>query len=470
VAAGLETACLGAAAALALAGASVVTVVILAGAAGIAATAPRPALQTLMPAYADSPRTLTRATAVWSAVDNLGFLAGGGLGGIAIAVVGVGTVMAVSAALLFAAGLIALGLPSVTATSDDEVEPEEGVFAGALAGLRAVVHSRMLRGPFILFAGLLLLEGTTDVQLVALSLGRLRLGDGGPGLLYGIWGVGGVCGSFVILVLVRRRGYGLALSVGALSFGAGLALAGAGGIPIALGAMIAAGLGFALVETAVTGLVPRLADDRIVGRVYALSELLYAGAAGVGALIAPGLINTLGVSVSLAAVGITFAALAVVSLRSYAALDTGQQEAERVRDLLRGIRFLAPLPLPRLERLVRGARPVDIPAGTAVIRQGEPGHEFFVIERGDAEIIEYGRRQGPGEGFGEIALLQDVPRTASVRALTELRLWAITRSAFIAAVVGHGDARRLADAIVAEHLARPRVADLPGEPAALSES
>jgi CRP-like cAMP-binding protein len=126
-----------------------------------------------------------------------------------------------------------------------------------------------------------------------------------------------------------------------------------------------------------------------------------------------------------------------------------------VRELLRGLGWAAPLPLPRLERLVRGARPVEVAAGEVVIAKGEPGADFFVIEDGTVEIVEYGRTEGPGEGFGEIALLRDVPRTATVRAVTPLRLWALTRSAFLAAVSDAGDARTSADRVAEEHLSRP---------------
>jgi CRP-like cAMP-binding protein len=102
---------------------------------------------------------------------------------------------------------------------------------------------------------------------------------------------------------------------------------------------------------------------------------------------------------------------------------------------------------------------VQFAAGAVVLRAGDPGEEYFVIEHGTARIEEFDRQQGPGSGFGEIALLRDVPRTATVRAATDLRLWAITRPSFVAAVTGHGDATRLADAVVAEHLARPRPRD-----------
>jgi MFS family permease len=460
----VQAACLGGVAALIFAHSSLVAIIALAAIGGAAATALRPALQALMPALASSPDELTRATAAWSVIDNGGFLIGAGAGGTAIALIGAGAVVGVAAGLVAVAGVIAVALPSVGATAADEPEDDAEGLSSLLAGLRAVAASPMLRGPFAVFAGLLLLEGTTDVQLVALSLGKLHMGNAGPGVLTAVWGIGGLLGSALILFLVRRRGYGLALAAGSIVFAGGLALAAINVIPMAIGAMIPAGIGFALVEIAVMALVPRLADDAIVGRVYALSEVLYAGAAGVGALIAPSLISGLGVDGSLAAVGIAFGAGAIVAQRTFARLDVGQEEAGRVRELLRGVSFLAPLPLPRLERLVRAARPLTVAAGATVVRAGEIGQEFFVVADGIVDIVEYGRRQGPGSGFGEIALLRDVPRTATVRAATDVRLLALTRPAFLGAVSGHGDATELADAMVAEHLARPRVSDATVEP------
>jgi MFS family permease len=452
-------ACVGGAAVLALAGHGLTPIVALAALTSVIATAPRPALQALMPALARSPEELSRATGLWSAVDSAGFLLGGGASGIAIAAFGTGDVLVAAAVMFAIAAFLAADLPSIRATAldaDADADLEEG-FADALAGLRTLVRSPMLRTPYALFAGLLLLEGTSDVQLVALALGHLHMGNGGPGVLYALWGAGGLFGAALLLILVRRRGYGLAVAVGTLTFAIGLGVSGADGVALAVVAMIPAGLGFSLVETAVVGLVPRLADDAVIGRVYALSELLYAAAGGVGALIAPALISAFGISGSLAVVGAVLGVCGLLAWAACARLDAGQERATRVRELLRGIGFLSPLPLPRLERLVHGAQPVVADAGSDIIRQGEAGEEFFVIEQGNVDVVEFGRRLGPGDGFGEIALLRDVPRTATVRASTEVHLWSVSRPAFIGAVSDHREAAQLADAVVADRLARPRV-------------
>ena len=454
-----EAVCVGASAAIMTAHGSLWPIILFAAATGIAATAPRPALEALLPAVAKTPEDLTRATAAWGAIDNGGFLLGGGAGAAAIGVLGAGAVTGTAAGLFAIAAILALRLPWVTATEADEPEEETAGLSEALAGIRTLRHTPSLRTAFALLAGLLIVEGAVEVQVPALAIGHLHMGNGGPGLLYAVWGIGGVLASAVLLALVRRRGYGLALLVGCLSFAVGVGVSGVDGVAIALLAMLPAGIGMALVEVGFMALVPRLADDAVAGRIYALSEIAYSGAAGVGALIAPALIHALGTPGSLAATSSTFGLLALGASGTMARLDTGQGEASRVRELLHGVRFLSPLPLPRLERLVRGAKSMEVPAGTAVVTAGEIGTKFYVIDEGSVEIEADGRRNGPGTGFGEIALLRDIPRTTTVRAVTDTRLWTISRRAFVAAVSAHEEVSRLADATVREHLARPRLVD-----------
>ncbi len=454
----LEAVGLGAVAAIMTSHGDLWPIIVLAAATGAAATAPRPALEALLPALARTPEELTNATAVWGAIDNGGFLLGGGAGATAIAVLGTGAVTATAAGLFAVAAFLALRLPWVKATETDEPETENSGLAEALAGLRTLRHTPSLRTAFALLAGLLIVEGAVEVQVPALAIGNLHMGNGGPGELYLVWGVGGVLGSVVLLALVRRRGYGLALLVGCVSFAVGVGVSGVDGVAVALLAMLPAGVGMALVEVGFMALVPRLADDAVAGRIYALSEIAYSGAAGLGALIAPVLIRALGTPGSLAATSSAFGLLALGAAGTMARLDTGQEEASRVRELLRGVRFLSPLPLPRLERLVQGAQSVSVLAGTAVVTAGEVGDQFFVIDDGAVEVEEDGGRHGPGSAFGEIALLLDIPRQATVRAITDVRLWTISRPAFVAAVSAHEDVARLADAAVREHLARPRLA------------
>ena len=119
--------------------------------------------------------------------------------------------------------------------------------------------------------------------------------------------------------------------------------------------------------------------------------------------------------------------------------------------------MLRPLPLPAVEQLARGLEPVRVPAGRAVFHQGDPGDRFYVIETGAADVVGDGRlvtTLGPGDGFGEIALLRRVPRTATVRAVTDLQLHALTCNRFLPVVTGFPPSARQAETSVEED-ARP---------------
>lgn len=455
-ASGIQAVAFGGAAALVLTDAPLVALLALVAVGGGAGTAQRPAMEALMPALASTPDELTRATATWSALDNAGFLIGGGVGGMAIAAVGAGQVIGVAAVLIALGAVVSMALPHVTATEPDEPMPPETLRSELLGGIRVLRETPALRTPLVLFSLLLLLEGITEVLIVVLAIGDLGMGNGGPGLLYTVWGVAGLLGSGLVLVLLRRRGYGLVLSVGVLAHAGGLAVMGLDGVPLAIAAVVPTGAGYALVDTATLALAPRLADDATLGRVYGLMELMYAGLVGLGALLGPLLAAWLGAAGGLAASGSGYVLAGLLTWRALAELDSGQEEAGRVRELLRGIPFLTGMPLPRLERLVRGTRPLTARPGEEIISRGDPGEDFYVIEEGTVEVPEYGRLQGPGTGFGEIALLHDVPRTATVRATGEVRLRVLGRRAFLAAVTGHEDAHASALAIAAEHLARAR--------------
>jgi CRP-like cAMP-binding protein len=142
--------------------------------------------------------------------------------------------------------------------------------------------------------------------------------------------------------------------------------------------------------------------------------------------------------------------------RALGAVDAVAVVHVRELEVLRGLAIFAPLAPPALERLsARLVRQVVEP-GTWIIRQGDTGDRYFVVDEGEVDVVIDGARvriMGPGQGFGEIALIRDVPRTASIQALTTVALWALERDDFLAAVGGHPLSRRSADELVAEHLA-----------------
>ena len=137
-------------------------------------------------------------------------------------------------------------------------------------------------------------------------------------------------------------------------------------------------------------------------------------------------------------------------------MEAGAPVPERDYGLLRAHRIFAPLPVAVTERLARNAVEVRPDAGAEVITQGDLADRFYVIAEGEVDALEdgvYRGTMGPGDGFGEIALLRDVPRTATVRAHDGVVLLAIDRDSFIEAVTGLAHSTRAAEAVAEERLA-----------------
>jgi CRP-like cAMP-binding protein len=168
----------------------------------------------------------------------------------------------------------------------------------------------------------------------------------------------------------------------------------------------------------------------------------------------PLLINTVGLRSGLAILG---ALVTVGSLLGFGGLNRIDRtiHAPLKLALISGNEILAPLSETVQEELARALVEVKVPAGEVVITEGAPGDRFYLIEsgtalvtRGDAEV----NRLGPGDAFGEIALLRDVPRQATVRAVEDLTMYALEREVFLGAVTGHSDANRLANVVVSRFL------------------
>jgi hypothetical protein len=194
------------------------------------------------------------------------------------------------------------------------------------------------------------------------------------------------------------------------------------------------GIGNALVDVGLFTLMARLAPDAVLARVFGLLESLISLAVGLGAVVASLLINLTSLRIALVVVGALCPSLVIVAWRRLRRLDRYIGELDKEITLLHGVHMFQPLPLPAIEQLARGLEPVHVPAGQAVFRQDDPADRFYVIETGAADVIGDGHlvaTLGPGEGFGEIALLRRVPRTAMVRAATDLELQALTCDRFL---------------------------------------
>ena len=176
---------------------------------------------------------------------------------------------------------------------------------------------------------------------------------------------------------------------------------------------------------------------------------------GIGAILAPALISWLGIRGALIVAGAVLPAVTIPSFGLLARIDRTLTVPTAQLEALRAIEMFAPLPAPTLEALAANLMRVGVPAGETIFRQGDHGDRFYIVDSGEIEIEIDGRDTnvlGPGEHFGEIALLRDIPRTATARARKETQLYALDRDAFLGAVTGHAGSSEAAETVVVARL------------------
>jgi MFS family permease len=423
----------------------------------------RPTQSALLPLLARTPKELTAANLVLTTIESVGIFVGPAIGGVLIAVTGTDTVFAITGAVFLVAALVLVGV-SVERTGEAQVRRKSFV-SEAFAGFGTVVHDARLRLIIGLYGLQTLVAGAVNVLIVVLALETLDLGKAGIGFLNSAVGIGGLLGGVVAVGLVARPHL-------ASAFGAGLALA---GLPVAVIALLPhtatalvllalAGLGTTVVDVAGITLLQRNTPDEVLTRVMGVVQSVFVGTLGLGAVLAPALIDGLGDRWTLAVVGIPIGVAAALAWPRFRQLDRAAL-APANADVLRRIPIFSPLPPPIVEQLARDAHPLHVSDGHPIVRAGEKGDDFYVILKGDVEVQADGERPRvlrEGDSFGEIALLRDVPRTATVTARSPVELLVIEREPFLAAVTGHPESAAAAHAVAAARLGslRPEIASV----------
>jgi MFS family permease len=229
----------------------------------------------------------------------------------------------------------------------------------------------------------------------------------------------------------------------------------------AIGLLVVMGVGFGLLEIAVMTLTQRLASDDVLGRVYGVQETVFVIATGLGSLLGALLAGVLGGTGALIATGAALPVLAVVLSPRLRALEAGAPVPERAFTLLRAVPAFAPLPIATVESLALRSHTEEFVPGARIIAQGEAGDRFYVIDAGTVDVARDGvvlLSRGEGEFFGEIALVHDVPRTATVTAATAVRVLVVGRDEFLAAIGAHPRSAHEINVAVAERRAPEPVA------------
>jgi MFS family permease len=449
------------AAAVALLDAHIALIYLLTALVGLMQSLFRPTQAALMPSLARSPEELTAGNLVLTTIESLGVFLGPAVGGIMLALTGTDVVFATAAiAFLLSAVLLA----GVRPEREVERRPLPSSFLKeSLAGFAVIGRDARLRMIVGLYGAQTLVAGALNVLIVIVSLELLDMGEAGIGFLNSAIGVGGLIGGFAAMTLLTRNKLATDFAVGLVLWGLPIALIGVVPKPaFALLMLGVVGLGVTLVDVAGLTLLQRAVPDEVMTRVFGVVQSVFVGTLGLGAILAPLLIELFGIRGALIASGGLLPILAVLFWRRLVVID-GEALAPSELALLSRLSIFRPLPPATINQLASGLIAVQATAGEPIIRQGDPGDRFYAVAKGQLDVATDGEHVGTlGEGdyFGEIALLRDVPRTATVTAKTDVELYALERDEFLSAVTGHPASLEAADAVVAARLAglRPGVA------------
>jgi hypothetical protein len=353
------------------------------------------------------------------------------------------------------------------ASSDGDEDEDTGSLE-AESGRRRIVRGlqTLASNPdAALVVGLLsvrqLVIGAMDVLYVLLAMEVLGTGEPGAGVLNAAMGLGAIIGGALTFALAGRRRLAPALAAGAMTVGLAIVLLGGTSNATAAAMLLAVtGMGFAVVDVTGMTMLQRVAQDRALARLLGGLEGMGMVALAVGSILVPVLVGLWSIQTAVVAIGLVFPAAIGVTWIRVRTIDARARARVPVRELtlLRRNLVLSPLPAPKLESVARQVRWLTFETGEVIITEGDRGDHYYVLASGSVRITQAGRilrdLATAGDGFGEIALLRDIPRTATATASEPVVVIALERADFLQAVTGHEQA----------HAASGRIVDAYSEP------
>ena len=429
-------------------------------AATIATTPFRSAQAALTPTLARGPAELTAANAVASGLESVAVFAGPAIAGVLLTVTSPTPTFAFTAVLVVVSTLLLL-LLRVEREAQPRRELDDGTIASErLAGFTTLGRHPALRTMMVLLTAQTAIFGAVQVFIVVTAIELLDLGEGGVGYLNAALGVGAFLGALGALTLTGARRLSPAFLLGIVLIGLPLVVIGfSQHVLVAIAVLVVMGVGSSLVDVAGLTLVQRAVPEDVLARVFGVIQMLWLASIGIGAAVVPALIAWLGLEGALIVAGAFLPALVLVFGAAVARIDA-VAPAPKVEELrvLGSVPIFAPLPGGSLEHLAARLVPLRIESGTVVVREGDAGDRFYIVAEGVLSVLQEGvavSELAASDYFGEIALLRDVPRTATVVAQTDVVLYALDRDEFLAAVTGHPESEEAAETVVSARLAGP---------------
>jgi hypothetical protein len=425
----------------------------------------RPTMNVVLPAAVRTPDELTAGNAAMGWIESAGVVIGPLTASLVVAFGGAGAVVALFAILMLLAAWIAL--PLTSSLPPAEAAEEGSPLADVVEGFRQLARERGTAVLVVVLTSQSLYLGAMDVLFVVLAISELGMGDSGVGVLNAAFGAGGLLAVFATLRLVgRRRLAPVIIAAAAIMGGAVALIAARPSVALALVLLAVANVGRSLFDVSGRSLLQRTGSPQVLGRIFGVLESIDMLGLALGSLLVSLLVGLGGTTAAIIGVGAIMPVVALVLVPALLGADARATVPIVQIGLLRRMALFRPLPPPELEGVARAMEPLAAAAGDVLIREGEPGDLFYAIADGEVRVSTadgFTTDLGHGDGFGEIALLNDSPRTATVTATTETSLYCLTSEDFLAAVTGMADVHHAARGLVAGRLAEQAAAAAAGD-------
>jgi MFS family permease len=430
-----------------------------------------PAIGAYIPSLAKDERQLGPANSAWASLGNISFILGPAIGGVIVAAGDVLLAFVINAVTFVVIAAILWTLPPSRPRRADAAAPADGPEAtGSTAperSIRTALALRPLTGLTMtqLLAGFL--GGGLQASTIILAVYVLNAGEAANGYLNAAVGIGGLLGGLGSGAFVMRRVLGIPLIAGTLITGAAtvvLGMAGNGGLGLALVAIGVASAGFIVVDVVTTTMFQRLVPDEFRGRVLGVLMALTTAFGAAGALLVPIMIQGTGDFPGLGSFdAFLFCGVGLVIVTGLGTILIGRaaDRAPSVHEALiarvAALPLFAGVPKSRLHAAMDAFHEMPVTAGQVVIAQGDPADHFYVIATGEFSVTQVSgagedvgagtseprllRRLGPDEVFGELGLLNNNPRSATVTADSDGLLLALDDKDFLQLVGAEGPLR-----------------------------
>ena len=433
-------------------------VFVFAGLVGLSSTLIRPALQALLPSLVRTPEELIASNGATSTIESIGTLVGPLFAGVLVSSANVGLAFTCGGVLLLTGAALMARVRVESSIELTNTAGHESVGRLVTAGFRTVTRTPRARLVVALMVVQSFIRGCLNVLIVVAAFRVFHGGAADVGYLTAAIGVGGLIGAIGAMTLGGRRlavPFGLSL----VFWGVPLTLIASQPYLAAMLILLAiVGAANSIEDVAGFTLLQRIIPNEMLTRVLGLIWGLAMGAVAIGSIVAPAVVTAIGPRSDFLVVGSSLPLLMLITYRRLVEIDRAVAPSVE-RDLVDRVPMFEPLSLATKERVASSLVPISVSTGELVIRAGDQGDRFYIVGDGELDIDAGGRHSTARQAdfFGEIALLRDVPRTATVKAIVDSQLYALQRDDFLRAVTGHRAAQAAGDAVADARLSSSAV-------------